>query len=397
MLSQSQIQTLLVKGSQDQGPEHEGATLSFSELQPVETPTSLRTDRKIKFICVKLKGRITVGAGVVTFRSGPTILGTPLFSLFQLITLSGDHLQYGSMTPVSINGETLAEYLASTFKDYVPWFSNSVNGAAAVKGLALSGAANDTNDFELVLPIPTFPAGISMSDANLYCIHGPDWPGNLYLSLQCADVTALGVTTASIANGGAVTAFGSAAGHGSIDIYTERPLLTKQLAQLIRPAITMLIEKTQQPTAAVASGGGSGSTLLDLKVGWDTTRIFGKFGTSQAGTSGGVTAFATLLDTIVNNFVFSLDERVERFQGSQGDAVVQDYVARAKGRAQHIGYRMIDFISTPGSGPDNPRAAFPSSQLTAARKFQALGDVTAAAGQIASIIQEMTIGSPSVG
>jgi hypothetical protein len=387
-LSQQQINTLIVKGSQDQGPEREPFNLLFTALTQVSTPSSIRTDRKVKWIDVKFRGRVHVGAAVATYRAGPLALGTPLFSLFQQLTLHGDHLQFGNQQPVVINGETLAEFLAQNLKDYVPWFT--VNG---VKGAALGTAIGANNDVEFVLPIPTYPIGISMQDANFYCLHGPDWPGNLYLDMSCADGTALG----DAAGNTTFTAYGSAAGSPSIDIYTERPLLSKALAALIHPAITFLIEKTQQPTAAVSAGGGAGSTLLDLKVGLDTTRIFSKFGTAQAGVSAGVSAFATLLDTVAQNTVISLDNRILRFQGANGDAALQDYLARSRQRTQHVGYREIDFISTPGDGPDNPKAAFLSSQLTAARKFQLVADVTAAAGQVASVVQEMTMGTPSLG
>ena len=71
-------------------------------------------------------------------------------------------------------------------------------------------------------------------------------------------------------------------------------------------------------------------------------------------------------------------------------------MARMYGRFIPAGYRMIDFISNTGNGPANPKTAFGSSQLTAARKFELDGDVTAAANQIAEVVQEMVLGAPGI-
>lgn len=377
--------------TRDQGPEFE-QTLNWANTTQLSTPTSLRTDRKVRFLDFHMRGRITVGAGVVTFRTAPTVLGTPLFSLLQQITIRGQHARYGFQVPVVIRGETAAEWMALQFPNYAPRFSVSVNGAALVQGAALSGAANATNDFDFVLPVPLFPVGLSPSDQTFYSLHGPDWPGNLYVDINTADVTALGVTLASIANGGTVTAFGSAAGTGTIDILSERPLVTKGLANRIRPGVVFRITNTQQPTAIVSAGGGAGVKIADLTVGKDTSRIFVKAGTSQAATSAGVVAYATLSDTIITRTFFSLDNRNLRFQNANADSTLQDYMGRAYGRNIPAGYRLIDFVAGVGSGTDNVRGVFPSSQLTAARKYELDGDVTATAGNIAEMVQEMILG-----
>lgn len=386
---------LLARITRDQGPEFE-QTLNWANTTQLSTPTSLKTDRKIKFIDLHLRGRITVGAGVVTFRSGPSLLGTPLFSLIQQVTIRGQHLRYGAQSPIQMSGETLAEYMALLYPNYAPTFSVSVNGGALTRSGALSGAANATNDFDLVIPIPLFPLDLSPADQVLHCMHGPDWPGNLYVDVKTADVTALNVTLASIANGGTVTAFGSAAGVGTIDILTERPLLSKQLMAQVRPAVLFRIESQAQPTAAVQGASGSGVKLADLTVGKDTSRIFLKTGTSLAGTSGGVSTFGTLSDAIVTRTFFSLDSRQLRFQNANADLVLQDYMGRQYGRVVPVGYKVIDFIASNGNGPSNAKAAFGSSKLTAARKFELDGDVVNTANGLAIVVQEMLLGRPAL-
>jgi hypothetical protein len=394
--SQANVNALLSRITRDQGPEVE-QSLNWANTTQLSTPTSLRTDRKVKFFTLHMRGRITNSAAPGTFRAGPTLLGTPLFSLIQQVTIRGQHLRYGAQVPFQMRGEAIAEYMALTYPNYSPCTSVSVNGGALGKGTALSSAANATNDFDFVLPIPLFPPDIAAGDQPFYCLHGPDWPGNLYMDVQTADATALGVTLAQTVNGSTVTAFGSAAGVGSIEINSERPLISKDFMSKIRPAVLFRTTNFQQPTAAVSGVSGSGLKLADLIVGKDTTRIFVKVGTQLAATTAGIVTFGSLSDTILTRTFFSMDNRNLRFHGPNGDSVMQDYVGRAYGRTIPAGYRMLDFISGTGSSSTaNPKSSFSSSKLTSARKFEVDADVTAAANQIAEVTQEILLGRPAM-
>lgn len=394
--NRANMQALLARATRDQGPEVE-QTLNWANTTVLSTPTSLRTDRKISFFTIHVRGRYTNGAGVVTPRTGPSLLGgTPLFSLLQQVTIRGQHYRYGAQTPIQMTGETIAEYIALTYPNYSPNFSVSVNGGALTKSAALSGAANATNDFDFNLPIPLYPPDLSGGDIPFYCLHGPDWAGNIYMDIKTADVTAFGVTLVSAANAGNITAFGSAAGFGSVEINSERPLISKDFMAKIRPAITFRTTNAQQPTAAVAGTSGSGLKLADLTVGKDTTRIFVKAGTQLAATTAGVITFASLSDTILTRTFFSMDVRNLRFQGPNGDSTLQDYLGRKYGRTLPAGYRIMEFVSTIGPASANPKASFASSKLTAARKYELDADVTAAANQISEVVQEMLLGRPGL-
>jgi hypothetical protein len=316
-----------------------------------------------------------------------------VFSLFQQVTIRGQHLKYGSQTVLQMRGETCAEYLALTLPNYIPEYTVTANGGTPTRFGALSTTLAQFNDIDFVLPLPLFPVNCSPSDAVMYALHGPDWPGNLYIDVLCADGTAIATANAPVT----FTAFGSSTGSPNIDVLTERPLLGKDYMTAIRSAITYRIGFTQQPTAAVASGGGTGVKLSDLQVGKDTSRIFLKTGTQAAGNSAQVVTYGSLSDSIVTRTFFSLDSRGLRFQNTNADSVIQDYSARTYGRFQPIGYKWIDFVQTPGAfSPCNPKAAFGSSQLTAARKYELDGDVTAASNQIAEVVQEMILGAPGI-
>ena len=389
------LRPLLSRITRDQGPEFE-QTLLFAALTQVSTPTSLRTDRKIKWIDFHFRGRITNAATGPTLRTGPSLLGANnsnvIFSLIQQITIRGQHLKYGSQTVFQMRGEAAAEFLALILPNYIPQYSVSANGAALTRFGALSVTAAQTNDIDFVLPIPLYPPDLSSTDSVMYCIHGPDWPGNFFIDLLFADGTALATANPPVL----FSAFGSGTGSPSIDILTERPLLGKDYMSSIRGALTYRITFSQQPTAAVSSGGGAGIKLSDLQVGKDTTRIFLKTGTQGANESAQVVAYGALSDLITTRTFFSLDSRGLRFQNANGDPVLQDYMGRMYGRFIPAGYRVIDFVSNTGNGPANPKTAFGSSQLTAARKFELDADTTAAANQIAEVVQEMTLGAPGI-
>jgi hypothetical protein len=389
------LRPLLARITRDQGPEFE-QTLLFAPLTQVSTPTSLRTDRKIKWVDLHLRMRITNAGTGPTLRTGPSILGAAnsnvLFSLFQQVTIRGQHLKYGSQTIFQMRGEAIAEFLALLLPNYIPQYAVSQNGGALTKFGALDVTLAHTNDIDLVLPIPLYPPDLSAVDAVMYCVHGPDWPGNLFVDLLFADGTALATANPPVL----FSAFGSGSGSGTIDILTERPLLGKDYMSSIRGAITYRIVFSQQPTAAVSAGGGAGIKLSDLQVGKDTTRIWLKTGTQGANESAQVIAYGALSDLITTRTFFSLDSRGLRFQNANGDPVFQDYMARMYGRTVPAGYRLWDFISNTGNGPANPKTAFGSSQLTAARKYELDADTVAAGNQIAEVVQEMVLGAPGI-
>lgn len=387
------MNALISRITRDQGPEFEQA-LNFANTTQISTPTSLRTDRKVRFFVFQFRGRLTNSAAPGTYRTGPSLLGTGLFALIQQFQLRGQHLRYGSQTPIIMRGETAAEWMALMNPNWVPRFSVSVNGGALTQGAALSNTANATNDVDFVLPIPMFPYDLSPSDQTFYSLHGPDWPGNLYFDINTADVTALGVTLAQ----STVSAFGSAAGSAVINIHAERPLVSKDLASKIRPGVTFRVQNTSQPTTAVSTGAATaGVKIGDLTVGKDTTRIMRKAGTSLAATSGGVVVYGTLSDTILTRDVIAMDNRQLRFQVGNGNSVMQDYMGRAYGRTIPSGYIILDFISGTGTGTGNAKASFQSAQLTAARKFEYDADVnTIAATNISELVQEMVLGRPAL-
>jgi hypothetical protein len=386
------FKSIMSKLTQDQGPEKE-QVIAFTPGAVSSTPTSLRTDRKIKFIDLTLTVRITNGATAPVFSSGSALLGTPLFRLLNQVTIRGTHLALQTIQPIIIDGETQAELNMIYLSNYTPTWDISVNLGALTRNGALSTTANATQDIRLVLPIPCFPLGLAMAEAPLNCIHGPDFPGNLYVDVLCGDSTALGNT------GGAITfsAYGSSSGTGSIEIDTERPLLTVDLMNKITSAVPFRVIQFAQPSAAIVAGG-NGVVLQNLFVGGgrNTTRIYVKAGTKQTSPAltGSLQAWASLSDAVLSLTTPALDLRPLRFQGN--DITMIDYFSRSSARISPVGWRIFDFISTPGEGVANVKAAFPSSQLTAARQFSVTANAVATANGLCAVVQEMIYGSGSI-
>lgn len=386
---------LIRRGTQDQGPDVENQVLAFTPNTLVATPTSLRTDRKIKTYTLMFRGRITNDSGALTLRTADALLGTQLYALFQQITIQGQHLSASAQTPIQVTGVEMAQFLSIVYPNYNPVFNVSQNGAAKVRGGALDVTNAHTNDVEFILPIPTFPPSISDADQPFYCLHGPDWQGNLFLSVLCGDGTCL--ATANPPSNAAFTAYGTGSGSPTITIFAERPLLGKDLMARIRPAITFRQEFTQQPTATVSGSGGTLAKLQNLVVGKDTTRLFLKTGVIASGLSSGNTAYGSLSDSIVTRTIPQVDNKPVRFLSAAfQDLAAQDYSSRSYGRVIPIGFKMIDFIFGTGTGPANPRAAYGSSTLDASRQYELDGDTTASSNQIAAVIQEMLLGQPAI-
>ena len=398
-------QEFVARITRDQRPELEQAIPGgFVELGNVTTLNSLKTDRKVKFYYIQCRGRITVGAGGAAFRAGPPLLGTPLYSLFQQISITGQHARYGLLTPIVMSGETMAEMFALIYPNWSPTFAVSVTGGPLVRNGALSGAPLATNDFDLALPIPLFPIGASAGDQVRYCIHGPDWAGNLNLNIQFADVTALGTPLATItpnAAGQHVLAFGAAAagaGTALVQIHSVRPLLGKELMAKLKPALTFRLTDRQQITTALNAGAVAADQLLfRLTVGRDTTRIMTKIGTLLAATTAGVIVIDPLNDTFVTRTFPKLDDKIIGNPQALSDIVLQDYMGICYGRVAPIGYKILDFIAGTALGHDNVAASLASSQFGSERKFELHGDVAVVAATSAGeVIQEMTLDAPGV-
>jgi hypothetical protein len=394
--------------TRQQGPEVE-QTLQWASNSVLSTPTALRTDRKIALFYLHFRGRLTNTATAPTFRAGPAVLNsdgasgllgtpaafysTPLFSLIQYITVRGTHARYGAQSPFYMRGETIAEMMAFFYPNYAPvWtITNSAGGVNGRFGV-LSGTAAATADVDFWLPIPLFPIDVASADIPFYCLHGPDWAGNLYMDVAVADGSVL---TATVAQQPTFTAYGSAAGVPSIEINSVRPLLTKTGQGMIQSVVCFHYTYYGGPTTIAQTTSGANQTITNLQVGRDTSRIWTKTGVLQANVTAGSIAFASLSDGIFTRTFPAMDNRPVRFSGPNSFAGIEDLTALMTGRGAEAGYQDIDFISTIGNASvANPKAAFPASTLTADRLWQLQGDVNAAGNQAAEVIQVTQLGAP---
>lgn len=387
-----------------QGSEFE-QTLSWASNSTVSTPTSLRTDRKIALFYLHFRGRLTLTATPPVWRTNPPVLstiasgtgvtGTILFSLLQYVTVRGTNARYGAQTPVYMRGETIAEMVAFFNPNYVPAWTVT-NSAGGVNGRfgTLTTTAAATIDVDFVLPVPTYVLGVAAADVPFYSLHGPDWAGNLYMDVQCGDGTVLTPTAGAAPT---FTAFGSGSGVPTIEINSVRPLLTKTGQGAVQSVVCFAYTYYGGATTVVQSTSGSGVVITNLQVGKDTARIWFKTGTLLANVSAGNVAFGTLSDNIITRAYPAMDNRPARFLNANAVNLIADFQSLTSGRPAPSGYQDIDFISTLGAeSVANPKAAFPSSTLTADRLWQLQGDVNAAGNQACEVVQVMQLGAPGL-
>jgi hypothetical protein len=356
-----------------QGPEQE-QQVNFAALGTTVLPSSLKTDKFIWGIIIRFHGRIAVGGTAFT----PLV--NALWNLLQEVRLKGTHTKYGAQTPVRLRGAAIRD-LSSIFGrgGYVPFSKVFKTGTLGT----FDGAAS-TNydvDVEWLLPIP--PQGIPLADQILYAVKGPEWAGDLHLEFDTGDGTSLGTTSGNIT----FSAYNSGSSSPQISVSLIRPCMTVALMNAITPGITF---KTYRDLASILQAATfTGQKISDLNVGKGTTRLIQRTGTLQTSVSAGVNVMSAYSDSIITRAFPSLDGKPLKNPYSIFET--KDYEAYALGNALPLGYAIHDWIEG-----GNVHSMFQSQSLTAARRFELDGDVTAASNQGGELIQEEILGSPVI-
>jgi hypothetical protein len=369
------VRHLLQRLTRLQGPEEE-QTLALQVASTNTFPASIKTDKFIWGLLIQLHLRIQVGGASFT----PLV--NAIANLIQELRVYGTHTRYGAQVPLRMRGQSLWDLSAQFAEAYQPQVY--VNG---VRGGSFAGTANTNYDVDLFLIVPFAPQGIPLADQILNgSIKGPDWAGDLHVALDAGDGTSLGTTAGNIT----ISAFGSNSGSGQVLLSLIRPNLGTfpdgtPIQNLITPSICF---KTYKALDAVLQGSNLvGQKISDLNTGKAMTRIIVKTGVQQTSTTSGVLVFASLSDAIITRAFPTLDgKNIKNPYNSASTREVEMYFRKA---APVKGYNIIDWIEG-----GNVQSKFPSQGLTAARRWQLEGDVTAASNQIGEVIMEELLGDP---
>jgi hypothetical protein len=357
-----------------QGPEQE-QQVNFTPLSTIVLPSSLKTDKFIWGLQVRFHGRIATGA------TGFTPLPNALWNLIQEFRVYGTHVKWGAQVPFRLRGATVRDYSQIFGYGFNPV---SLVTKAGVAGSSFDGTASTNFDCDTVWTLIFPPGDIPLADQIVNgAIKGPDWPGDLHLAMDTCDGTCLGTTAANIT----FSAYGSGSGSPQLSVSLIRPNMTVALMNAITPAICF---KTYTDLASLLQATTfTGQKISDLNIGKGTTRVILKTGVLQTATSAGVTAFASLSNSIITRSFPALDGKP--LKNPYSNIEMREYGNFFYKANSPNGYQVLDWIEG-----HSVLSAFPSQGLTTARRFEIDGDVTAAANQGGEKIQEELLGSPII-
>jgi len=347
------------------------------QLGTMKSPTSIKTDRLVSALVIQWHGRIVIGVAPFT-----SLTDDSLRNLLQEVRVYGTHAQFGAQTPYRLLAKEQSDLNRIYGITYAPRDVTLKGGAAT----AWDGTVG-TWDLDIFWTIPLFPLPLALQSAGLYSLKGPDWAGNLFVDIDGGDGTGLGTLGA----GTTVTfsSYGSGAGSPTVFVNVVRPLITVDLMNRVSPAIPFISYKSVD--SIVTGGSFTLGKIADLNIGKRMVSIHTVAGTLQVGVTAGVRAFATpLLDTIITRLLPSIDSKFLTMPYS--GLAQQEWDGLLGANRLLAGWKTYNFQRETG----NPDAAFASETLTSARRFELDGDVTAAAGQGADVIQSEILGSPQI-
>jgi len=380
-LTAGQVARLL---GRNQGPEF-FFQQAWVPLQTVQIPKNVNLNRPLERLTIRWDGRITIaGANMAT------VFPEALQSLIQQIQLQGQHRVYGALVPLQLTGSDVFAW-PSLFKTRgcaIIINGVRVNPLGVPNGLPLATFGNiGTYDIQVFWDIPLVPVLPVAAKLNAipFLYMQSDWGDTLNLQLIMGDATSLGV----LGGGGSVTftALGSATGNPQFFVFTNYEILGA-LANQFTTAVT--IRAIQQvPQGNITAASANSLKLAQLQK-YKTLNAVLKSGTLAAGTSPGVSVFATLSDAIFEQTQIRVDNKAIR--NNLSNATYKEYLAFAfDAISQPQGYLPMSFVDSL-----NPRTAFDGDKVSSGSTYEVDSQVLLAnAANFAEVIQEYFQGIPS--
>jgi hypothetical protein len=277
-----------------QGPEYiYGTTVTMAALQTVRPSNPIPLGRALESLKVIWRGRLVIGTANYT-------TGVPEApqSLIERIRITGNHSRWGNQVLVDITGATAFAAL----RCYQVRGNIALNGTTLIGDLSspmpttgIAAGATGTYDLELHYEIPMAPWGAwNAAMAIPYLWREENFGNSLQIEITVGDRTSLGTPA-----GGSTTtwtAFGSAAGSPSVEVYGNYAMLGP-LQGVGDNGLVMRSEIVATPAlTGVTSGIQLGAQLRKIV----TTNLLLKTGIMLTGTSSGVNVFASLSDVQLN-------------------------------------------------------------------------------------------------
>jgi hypothetical protein len=382
-LTTRQVASLL---GRNQGPEF-FFQQPWTTLNNVVIPKSVNLNRPLERVHMVWQGRIAQ-----TVANMSPVLPESIQNLIQTFKLTGTHAAFKAITPINLTGADVFAWP----KLFKPRGSSTYVNAGRCDNLDIpagfpagTGFLGTTGgspyDTEIHYDIPLTPVLPVAAKVSLvpFLYQQKDWGDTLQIFLTFADATALGT-------GGTTTftGFGSGAGTPQLFLFTNYEILGA-LAESISSAV--VIRNTQNVPQSQITSAASTLQRLQLLQKQKTTNILVKSGTLQAGTSAGVSVYATLSDLIFQQTQIIVDNKPIR--NNFLNAAYKEYAGYSFDARLPQGYLPFSFLDSM-----NPLTAYPADQLAGGSVFELDSQVlTGGASNFAEIIQEMYLGVPGAG
>src|SRR5579859_234656 len=384
-LTVRQVASLL---GRNQGPEF-FFQQPWTALNNVVIPKAINLNRPLERIHMVWQGRIAVATANIA-----PVYPESIQNLIQTFKLTGTHAAFKSITPINLTGADAFAWPklfkprgGSTYVNTARCDNLDIPAGFPAGTGFLGTTAGSPYDTEIhydipltpVLPVATKPALVP------FLYQQKDWGDTLQVFLTFADQTALGTIGTSVVT---FTSFGSGAGTLQLFLFTNYEILGA-LAESISSAV--VIRNTQNIPQSQITGVSSTLQRLQLLQKQKTTNILLKSGTLAAGTSAGVSVYATLSDAIFQQSQLIVDNKPVR--NNFLNTAYKEYQAYSFDARWPQGYFAFSFLDSM-----NPLTAYPADQLAGGSVFELDSQVaTGGASNFAEVIQEMYLGVPGAG
>ena len=249
--------------------------------------------------------------------------------------------------------------------------------------------ATGTYDYRILIDVPFHPFASQVMGAHphwipAYLVRNEEWKDSLQLNFTFAQV-ANGAVAGPLGTGAAgttnvFTAYGSAAGNPTLDVYSLPIIMGLSLKDQVLPGI---MSRVSVPINIILQAAGNQVTLLNMQK-QPTTRVYMKFGVGTA-----PPAMSALSDTNVTQLgiLLGANRNVRN--------VVDVFAHKAIGydtyeRNLIQGYALFDFMES-----GNPDSAYPGQLVGDGATFQLTANVAGVANAQGIIIQEQTLHTPT--
>lgn len=250
-------------------------------------------------------------------------------------------------------------------------------------GAGFDGTVNNF-DFRIVFDIPFYPLESGDGFRPGWSLRSSEWKDSLQLQFTFASLADNAENEVGVSAGTSVTtlsAFNSASGSPTLDIYSIPSIMGLDLAPTVLPGV---LSRVTQPVSATVQTSGTNVPIIQQLQKQLTGRLLFKTGVSTLSpdfsslsdgilTSTGITVGA---NRAVRNLVDSFSHKEEWCNEYHVDPIQ--------------GYMGFDFLQS-----DNPFSAYPGGAVGAGATFQFVANIVGAANQQCLVMQEQHLFNPS--